>query len=227
MTGVPRARVSEQRGVDVPAAGERVVVDHRVTGGADRIVAHRRAQMESGSGATRSLQVRIEESPVGRTFISAVVLVTMAAILVVCMPASTIRSTLATWAQPYLSAVGLGEDWGVFAPSPRTTVIYGTARIRYSDGSSSEWSFPARTGVMAYSDYRWQKFEEHVRLDEYHGLWQPFAQYLASHENIPGHTSVQVDLTRRWAAIRAPGVSPALGPWMRYVYFVMAVGAPR
>ena len=115
----------------------------------------------------------------------------------------------------------------MFAPSPRTSVIYGSARIQYSDGTSSVWSFPVRTGLMAYSDYRWQKFEEHVRLDGSSGLWQPFAQYLASHESAPGRTPVQVALTRRWAAIQAPGVSPGLGPWAQYVYCVMPVGAVR
>ena len=80
---------------------------------------------------------------------------------------------------------------------------------------------------MAYSDYRWQKFEEYVRLDRCSGLWQPFAEYLARHESAPGHTPVQVALKRRWAAIQPPGVRPDLGPWKQNVYYVMPFGKPR
>lgn len=216
--------------VDTPAGRKGSGVATRSINGANgvtiRIVSPRGPRTEPESDTTRPLQVRLENTPVGRALINAGIIVTLAAILVVSMPASVIRSTLLVWAQPYLSAVGLGEDWGVFAPSPRTTVIYGTARIRYSDGTSSEWSFPTRPGLMAYSDYRWQKFEEHVRLDGYSGLWQPFARYLARHKSTPDHTPVRVDLTRRWADIHPPGVRPSLGPWAQYVYYIMPVGAP-
>ena len=164
---------------------------------------------------------------VGRALINCGLILTLAAMMVATMPASVIRSTLLVWAQPYLTAVGLGEDWGVFAPSPRTAVIYGTAHIQYNDGSSSEWSFPTRPGLAAYSDYRWQKFEEHVRLDGFSGLWRPFAQYLASHASTRGHTPVRVTLTRRWAVIRPPGVSPELGPWAQFSYYSMPVGSTR
>jgi hypothetical protein len=150
-------------------------------------------------------------------------IVTLAAILVACLPDSVIKSSLLVRVQPYLTAVGLGEDWAVFAPNPRMAVIYGTGRIQYSDGTSSVWSFPVRRGLMAYSDYRWQKFEEHVRLDDYHRLWQPFAQYLADHESTPGRKPVQVSLMRRWADIQPPGVRPGLGPWSQYVYYVLPV----
>jgi hypothetical protein len=182
-------------------------------------------ERESGSrvGAVRGVQERIEASAVGRGMISFGLIVTLAAILVTCLPDSVIKSSLLVRAQPYLTAVGLGEDWAVFAPNPRMAVIYGTGHIQYSDGTSLVWSFPVRRGLMAYSDYRWQKFEEHVRLDDYHGLWQPFAQYLADHESTPGRKPVQVSLMRRWADIQPPGVTPGLGPWSQYVYYVMPV----
>jgi hypothetical protein len=172
-------------------------------------------------------KANIEDNAVARALINFGLIVTVVAMLVAIMPASVIRSTLIVWAQPYLTAIGLGENWAVFAPSPRAAVIYSTAQIQYSDGTSSEWSFPTRSGLMAYSDYRWQKFEEHVRLDGYSGLWKPFAQYLASHESTPGHAPAKVALARRWAAIRPPGVSPGLGPWAQYIYYVMPVEEGR
>lgn len=176
---------------------------------------------ESRSGMHRTLQERLETSAGGRALISFGLIVTLAAILVVSMPDSIIKSHFIGRAQAYLTAVGLGQDWGMFAPNPRTDVIYATGHILYSDGTSSVWSFPVRTGLLAYSDYRWQKFEEHVRMDNHQGLWQPFAQYLANHESTPGHEPVKVALMRRWAEIQPPGVTPELGRWKRYVYYVM------
>jgi hypothetical protein len=209
----------------------RYMVDDRSTGRADsegsRTLPQCGSQGELRSITTLSVQAKLEDNAVGRALINFGLIVTLAAILTASMPASVTRSTLLVWAQPYLTAIGLGEDWGVFAPSLRTSVIYGTAHIHYTDGTSSEWSFPTRPGLMAYSDYRWQKFEEYVRLDGYRGLWQPFAQYLARHESAPRHTPEQVALSRRWAAIQPPGVKPGLGPWAQHVYYTMPVGTPR
>lgn len=148
---------------------------------------------------------------------------TVAAIFVAIMPASVARSDLMVPAQPYLSALGLSECWGVFAPNPRSQVIFASGHIVYSDGTASVWEFPIRPGIMAYSDYRWQKYEEKVRLDSYRGLWKPFSEYLVKHEATPGKTPVQVGLARRWADIKPPGSSTSLGPWSKYIYSVMNV----
>jgi hypothetical protein len=175
----------------------------------------------------RTIHAKLVQRGVGRALISVALVVTLAAIFVANMPDSVIKKTLLVPAQPYLSALGLGEDWGVFAPNPRTQVIFATGRIAYSDGTASVWSFPIRPGIMSYSDYRWQKFEEHVRLDDFRGLWKPFSEYLLRREATPGKTPVQVALMRRWAQIEPPGTTPALSPWKQYVYFVMPVGGAR
>jgi hypothetical protein len=183
------------------------------------------ADLANGAGVNRAStwQVRLEETAVGRMLINVGLIVTLTAILVAVMPVSHIKAALLGYVNPYLTAVGLGEDWGMFAPGPRTSVVYTSGHIRYSDGTSSQWSFPVRPGLMAYSDYRWQKFEEYVRLDTYKGLWEPFARYLANHHSTPGRTPVQVALIRRWAEIKPPGVTPDRGRWSQYVYFVAPV----
>ena len=130
-------------------------------------------------------------SVAGRALLNFALIVTLAAILVANMPNSTLKSRLIVPAQSYLAAIGLGQSWGVFAPNPRQDVIYVTGHIQYSDGTTSVWSFPARTGIMAYSDYRWQKFGEHVRLDTNQQLWPTFAAYLAHHESQRGDKPVQ------------------------------------
>jgi hypothetical protein len=172
-------------------------------------------------------QLRFENSPPGRAVITIGLIVTLAAILTANLPASAVKSRLYPAAQPYLTALGIGEDWGVFAPNPRTQVIYAGGVITYSDRSESVWNFPVRPGIMAYSDYRWQKYEEHVRLDAFKGLWPAFATYLVTHEAVAGKKPVQVRLARKWAEILPPGAPTSLGPWTQYVYFVAPVGGTK
>lgn len=154
-------------------------------------------------------------------------IITLAAILTATMPASTIKTRLLPSAQLVLTALGMGEDWGVFAPNPRTQVIYAGGVIKYSDRSESVWNFPIRPGIMAYSDYRWQKYEEHIRLDAFKGLWKPFATYLVTHQAAPGKTPVQIGLARKWAEILPPGAPTSLGPWTQYVYYSAPVGGAK
>jgi hypothetical protein len=162
-----------------------------------------------------------------KTLISIALAVTLAAIFVANMPASTIKTQLMVAAQPCLNALGIGQDWGVFSPNPRRQIIYSGGLIAYSDGSASIWNFPMRPGIMAYSDYRWQKFEEHVRLDNFKGLWQPFSQYLVTHVATPGKKPVQVALIRRWADIQPPASGVAQGPWSQTAYYVANVEGAR
>jgi len=199
-------------GATTPAEEEPLVVDHT-------------PQHEEPDPPT--LQMRFESSRRGRAVITIGLIVTLAAILISLLPASAIKNRLLPVAQPYLNAVGVGEDWGVFAPNPRKEVIYAGGVIKYSDGSESVWNFPVRPGIMAYSDYRWQKFEEHVRLDAFKGLWHPFATYLVTHEAVPGKTPVRVGLARKWAEINPPGAPTSIGPWNRYVYYVATVGGAK
>jgi hypothetical protein len=163
-------------------------------------------------------------SVAGRALLNFALIVTLAAVLVANMPNSTLKSRLIVPAQSYLAAIGLGQSWGVFAPNPRQDVIYVTGHIQYSDGTTSVWSFPARTGIMAYSDYRWQKFGEHVRLDTNQQLWPTFAAYLAHHESRRGDKPVQVSLMRRWAELQPPGATSGVGPWRQFVFYATSVG---
>jgi hypothetical protein len=204
------------------------VADHDSNGGTGSSDAQRHSRSKAGaSDDARGILAHLRKGNVRRALISAGLIVTLAAMFAAVMPASVIKTRLMVPAQPYLNVLGLGEDWGVFAPNPRQEVIYATGILAYSDGTRSEWSFPVRPGIMAYSDYRWQKFEEHVRLDNFKGLWRPFSEYLATHEATPGKKVVQVGLVRRWAEINPPGVSPSLKPWKRYMYSVMNVGAAK
>jgi hypothetical protein len=207
----------------------RVAVDRTRSGG-------RATQLSSGTSdpASRSCssgtpEFRVERtgSIRGQALINFFLIVTLAAVLVANLPDSVVKARLIAPAHSYLTALGIGQNWGVFAPNPRRDVIFVAGEIEYSDGSSSTWSFPVRTGLLAYSDYRWQKFGEHLRLDSNRELWQPFAAHLASQERVAGRAPVRVSLVRRWAELRPPGAAAGLGPWREFVFYTTPVDGVR
>jgi hypothetical protein len=206
----------------------RVVADRTQTGGATQLPSGApnpaNGSCSSGTPDGRAERTR---STRGHTLINFFLIVTLAAVLVANLPDSVVKARLIAPAHSYLTALGLGQDWGVFAPNPRRDVIFVAAEIEYSDGSRSTWSIPVRTGLMAYSDYRWQKFGEHLRLDSSRQLWQPFAAYLARQEQVGGRTPVRVSLVRRWAELRPPGAATGLGPWRQFVFYTAPVDGAR
>ena len=171
------------------------------------------------------MQARLESSVVGRLLISVGVVVTVLAVLVVDMPASQLRADLIGPAGWFVRVVGLDQDWGVFAP-PRTMSLFVEGRVDDADGTTSVWANPLRPGPGAYTDYRWHKYEEHLRLDAEQELWAPYARYLADRARAAGRTPVRVSLVRRWAQTLPPGPGPDHGLWHEYTFFVMPVDAP-
>jgi hypothetical protein len=167
------------------------------------------------------MQARIESSAAGRALISGILIVTLAAIMVTNLPDSEIKARLLGLTQPYLNATGLDQDWAIFSPNPRGTVVYVEGRIDYANGTTSAWPIPARSGIWAYSDYRWHKFGEYVQLDANKWMWYPFAKYIASRAHAYGHEPVRVTLVRRWFQLLPPGLGPDHGPWNNFPFFTL------
>jgi hypothetical protein len=169
----------------------------------------------------QGMQARIEGSVTGRALISFLLVVILAALMVMNMPDSEIKTRLLGLAQPYINSTGLDQDWSMFSPNPRDTVIYVEAHIDYKDGTSSIWSIPTRPGLWAYSDYRWQKVGEHVRLDANEWMWRPFAAYIGTQARADGREPVRVTLVRRWFQLLPPGPGPDRGPWNEFSFFTL------
>lgn len=169
------------------------------------------------------MQARIEASALGRGLISVGVTITVLAVLVLNMPDSQLRSQLMAVAGPYVRATGLDQDWGVFAP-PRTVSVLVEARIEDADGTTDVVTLPGRTGLGAYADYRWGKFEERLRLDANDRLWEPFARFVADRARAEGRSPVRVSLVRRWARTLPPGPGPERDPWREFTFYVLRLG---
>jgi hypothetical protein len=152
--------------------------------------------------------------------ISAFVIVTLAAIVATNLPGSALRTDLLKPGQPYLDAVGLDQDWALFAPDPRRTAIGLRAIVRYDDGTSATWTIPQDDPVIgAYRDYRWRKWMENLIVGPNQALWRPAALWAAREEARPDRREFDVTLVRLEANLLAPGTKPLRGPWVAQAFF--------
>jgi hypothetical protein len=161
---------------------------------------------------------RLESSAVGRVLISVLVVLVLGAFVSISLPVSVLKQDLLEVTQPFINATGLDQNWQVFV-TPRQTSAYVYARVTYADGGSSEVDIPNGTGLAAYVDYRWQKYEEQVRPDSGRELWATYAAYVAHHAADGGRTPVRISLVRRWADTTPPGPGPERTSWQEYTFF--------
>ena len=169
---------------------------------------------------------RFESSVAGRWLISVGVVIALVAIIVVNMPDSQVRRDLSKYTLPVANATGLNQDWGIFS-QPRTFAAYVDGQIDFSDGTSSIVHISTRNWLGAYSDYRWQKYEEIIRPASGSQYWHDYAEYLARNARKDGHDPVRVTLIRRFAQSLPPGPGPAHGPWQEVTMYVLNVTQPQ
>ena len=172
------------------------------------------------------MQARLEKSVIGQALISLFVLVIVGAILVINMPDSQLKRDLNRLAIPIVNVTGLDQNWGIFS-APRTIAAYVDAQVKFSDGSTTIVKLPTGSGVSAYVNYRWQKYEEVIRPDDGKQYWNAYAAYVANGARKPGREPVQVTLFRRWAPSLPPGPGPAHGAWQQFpIYTLDLTGKP-
>lgn len=168
----------------------------------------------------------MEESAWGRPVLSALIAVIVGIVIAFQIPNSYLRGQLMRVAAPAGNAIGLDQNWSVFAPDPRRIVIDLEARMTYADGSRSVWKVPRSDDFLGvYWDYRWLKYVEHVRLDNNRYLWAPLARYVAD-KKATRDDLVRVELVRRWYDLLPPGEPDGKlrGPWQEYRFYTMVVG---
>ena len=161
--------------------------------------------------------MRFEESRLGRVLLSLVMAVLVVAVVIWNLPAGRPREELRPAAAHVLLPLGLDQDWALFAPDPRGFSVGVEARLTYADGRRRVVVPPHNGRVVApYRTYRWQKYVERLRADDYASLWEPTARWYAR-EHGPGVTRVELVRTFRDAA--KPGAAdgrPARGEFSFY-----------
>ena len=160
---------------------------------------------------------RFEASTAGRVVLTLLMAVLAVGVLIWNMPAGKPRDALRPAAAHVLYPVGLDQDWALFAPDPRTFSVGVYARITYADGRERVRVPPHNGHLLApYRTYRWQKYVERLRADDYSSLWEPTARWIARDAG-PGVTKVVLVRTFRDAVVPGSGKArPARGEFAFY-----------
>jgi hypothetical protein len=172
------------------------------------------------------VQARLEKSAWGQMLISLLLLAVVGAIVAINLPDSQLKIDAGKVARPFVDATGLDQNWGIFA-DPRTVSAYVEAHVDFADGSTKVVGIPASSGLSAYADYRWQKYEEVIRPDDGKALWPAYAQYVANKVRKAGHEPVKVSLVRRFSETRPPGPGPERDPWTSFTFYVLKLKATQ
>jgi hypothetical protein len=142
------------------------------------------------SSSRQTLGQRLESGTAGRVALTLVMAGLAVAVLLWNLPAGRPRDEVRPAAAHVLFPIGLDQDWALFAPDPRSFSVGAFARITYADGRVRTWAPPHNGHLIApYRTYRWQKYVERLRADEYANLWEPTAKWIARDAG-PGVTKV-------------------------------------
>jgi hypothetical protein len=166
-------------------------------------------------GRRRSLQERLEASAAGRGLISALLVVTLAAVVLWNLPASHIKDAALPLVGPYVNAAGVDQVWNLFAPNPPQRTFEVLARITYADGTQALWQPPRND--------RWRKWLGAIRAERNRALWEPTAAWIAGHHDDGGRQTVRVDLIQRRRDLPPPGTGTGQRPWQSRTFFTYEV----
>jgi hypothetical protein len=163
--------------------------------------------------------LRLEQNPYVQGALTVLVAGVMVVVLLWNLPPGRPRDELRPTIGPVVHSLALEQDWALFAPNPRSFSVGVYATVTYRDGRTATWVPPHNGLLLApYRTYRWQKYVERVRADDYQGLWEPTARWVARQA---GGDVVKVVLTRTFQEAKVPGSKgprPAAG---RYDFYTL------
>jgi hypothetical protein len=170
------------------------------------------------------LSERVERSSAGRVVISAAIVILLLAQVATHLPSeSALHRSVGDRADTAVRLLASEQQWGVFAPDPRMTSLGIEGRVTFADGSTDVWHLPEGPRVGAnLRYYRWRKWLERVRSDDYEGLWGPTAQWIADQHSGGPSPVAKVELVRRFHDNTLQG-EPL--PYREFVYFTYAPDA--
>jgi hypothetical protein len=173
-------------------------------------------EVRQGAGK-RSIAEKIERSFGAQIVIGILIVTALLAQVVTHLPSSSaVEDEFGPSAAHALRIAAIESQWGVFAPNPRSTSLKIEGRVTFEDGSTATWHLPegARIGGnLRY--YRWRKWLERVRSDDFRSLWEPTCQWVASVYDDLDSPVEQVQLVRLFHDNRLIGEQP---PFEEFVY---------
>ena len=164
-----------------------------------------------------SIGERIERSVVAQVVIALLIVAALLGELITHLPKdSAIEDRLGDSAEYAVRLGAVESSWGVFAPNPRGSSLKIEGRVTFEDGSTAVWHLPegARIGGnLRY--YRWRKWLERARSDDYSYIWEPTCQWIASLYDEFDSPVETVTLVRRFRDNFLIGAQP---PYGEYAY---------
>jgi hypothetical protein len=163
---------------------------------------------------------RLEQNPSVQGALTVVMAVVVASLVLWNLPAGRPRDATRPVAGTLVQALGLEQDWALFAPDPRSYSVSVYATITHRDGRVEKWVPPHNGLFLApYRTYRWQKYVERVRADDYANLWEPTARWLAREHG--GSDVTKVVLTRTFQEAQVPGTKGPRQALGRYDFYTL------
>jgi hypothetical protein len=146
---------------------------------------------------------RLEQSPAAQGVLTIAMAAVMGSVVLWNLPAGRPHDAVRPVVGPVVQGLGLEQDWALFAPDPRGYSVGVYATITHRDGRVETWVPPHNGLLLApYRTYRWQKYVERLRADDYGNLWEPTARWIARQH---GSDVTKVVLTRTFQDAQAPG----------------------
>lgn len=165
------------------------------------------------------LSQRIEQSPLGRLAIGATIALLILATFGTHLPTSVLADTVSKRSGEIVRILGSEQSWGVFAPDPRSTSLGIEGRVTFADGSTAVWNLPDGSRVIGnLRYYRWRKWVERVRSDQYPNTWEPTARWIATQFDDRDSPVVKVELVRFF---RENSILDPQPPFEEYTYFTL------
>jgi len=130
----------------------------------------------------------------------------------------------------YATALGLRQDWMMFAPNPMRENTFIDAEITYRSGRKHIWTFPQMQELgyaERYAKERYRKFaNERLWVKENAAIWPDAARFIARLNQDPADPPQIVKLAHYrsiipWAP--PPGEQPPPERWEREVFFTYTV----
>jgi hypothetical protein len=160
------------------------------------------------------LQERFEASELGRAVISGLVVVILVVIVAANLPASELQRQVTRIAEPVIRAVGINQVWSVFAPEPRSIVVYLEALVDYDDGTTGVWRPPDGPPFPdSYRDVRWIRLVQSVTDPATQGLLAPIlTNWLRRELTTEKRAPVRITLVERRYRLLEPEKTPSRTP---------------
>jgi hypothetical protein len=166
---------------------------------------------------------QFERSPLGQAVISALIVLLVLVEVGTNLPSSAIERSVGPTSNQVVRILASEQTWGVFAPDPRPTSLQFEGRVTFADGTRATWHLPTGSPFgtnLRY--YRWRKWLERIRADEYPEIWDPTARWIASLYADRASAVTRVQLVRRFHTNTIADPQP---PWQEFVYYTLDLPA--